>query len=250
MRPFDVYLAFGKRLFQFTPEIQRREYMPYNDVYVDPGGHDFTLRFYTMLSEKGDDGKIYYSRFRPKVRFHGHDWVVAFSEHAIIKLCERFKPDYFEHESSNEVHSLIGRCRYYKPVTLLDGQPAFTIYDWCDMPGTLQREVYLKGVLGEENYDPAKGRLYHKVGYCGVACSGTFAKAISFWPPGFSMTPEYELIQRSNFGREERQKLVTEATRNDILNEVIVNRNSYAVRWFHDHELPQVIQLDQEIFVE
>ncbi len=156
-----------------------------------------------MASQSGAGGRVYYSRSKPKVCFDKIDYTVAFSTHAIERICSRIYPNYYEYGPSGDVHAFFNSCVYYEPVTLFGGQPAFILYDICDTEGFVQRDVYTVGVLGLENVKPNGGRIYNKVGYCPVVFEGEFAKAKTFIPPGYTNTPEYGLLVSSNLQERE-----------------------------------------------
>lgn len=240
-------LGFGMRLVSRVPEIDRRRLMPYNDVHVAFEGKDIVLRFSSMQSEKGSGGTVFFSRLEPKTEFDGKTWTVAFSRHSVERICERINPRYIEYGAAGDVHALFATCNYYEPIQLFGGQPAFVLYDMCDIPGFVHYATYIKGILGEENFHPNEGKYYYKVGYCPVVFEGRFAKAKTFLYPGYKGTPEFGLIKSSTLSRAERDVLFTQATTQNAT-EVLLNDNPEAIKWFHKHGIPQVVQMKREIF--
>jgi hypothetical protein len=240
-------LKFGSVLLEQIPETVRRRLMPYNDVLARFEGRDLVLRFSSMWSMGGGNGTIYFSRRKPTVKLEGNERIVAFSRHAIERICERLKPDYIQYASAGDIHAFFNNCIYFEPVTLHGNQPAFALYDFCYDDSFASYQTYVKGVLGEENLDPSLGKAYYKVGYCPVAFEGNFAKAKTFLYPGYKGTPEYGLIRNADLSRSERNELF-EATENLDGYQVLLNGKHDTIKWFHDNGVPQVVQFKHTVF--
>lgn len=89
-----LFLGFGTRILDRIPEATRRRLMPYNDVEVSYRDHDILLKFSSLLKAKGSGGTLFFSRRRPSVEFDGRKYTVAFSRHAVERICERINPRY------------------------------------------------------------------------------------------------------------------------------------------------------------
>lgn len=243
-----LLLGLGSRLLERIPEETRRRLMPYNDVLVAYRDRDIVLRFSSLLKEKGPGGTLYFSRRKPSVGFDGRKYTIAFSRHAIERICQRINPRYIQYAAAGDVHGLFADCVYVEPIMLHGGQPAFILYADCGEPPFVSHAVYIQGVLGEENVDPAKGNCYYRVGYCPVALEGEFAKATTLLFPGYSGTPEYGLIRQSKVSREEKDRLIETARLLDA-NQVMLSDNYQTIKWFHDNGVPQVMQMSRQVFV-
>lgn len=244
----QLILGFGSRLLERIPEETRRRLMPYNDVSVDYRNRDIVLRFSSLLKEKGPGGTLYFSPRRPTAEFDGRQRTIAFSRHAIERICERINPRYIQYAAAGDVHALFADCLYVEPIILHGGQPAFVLYNDCGEPPFVSHAIYIKQVLGEENVDPAKGKCYYRVGYCPVAFEGEFAKATTLLFPGYSGTPEYGLIRQSKLSREEKQRLM-ETVRKLDANEVMLTDDHQVIKWFHGNGVAQVVQMTRQVFV-
>ena len=242
--------SFGSLLLGMVPEETRRRYMPFNDVSVAFQGREIILHFSSMKSQSGVGGTVYYNRLKPKITFDGEEYSVAFSRHAIERICKRLNPGYIEYGPAGDIHAFFNSCVYFEPVLLFGDQPAFAVYDWCDNPGFSHYETYTVGVLGKDNIDPNGGRIYYRVGYCPVVFEGEFAKAKTFILPGFKSTPEYGLLLKTYLPREPKEHLlakVTDAERSE--SDTLYWNDSEAAKWFHENGIPQVVQMKQEVFV-
>lgn len=245
--PVAFALKYGNLLLSLVPDAERRRYMPINDVSVNALGNQIQISFSSLRSRRGEKGRIYFSRRMPSIEFQGKQWTVGFSRHSIERICERIQPDFTRYDSAGDVFSFFADCLYYEPVFLRNGQPAFLIFGDCGAPIFLKHEVYVSGILGEENVDPSKGQCYYRVGYCPVVFEDGFAKAVTFLYPGYSKTPEYELVTKAHLSRDERQLLIRQSTNQDAT-DVVLNDNDFAVKWFHKNGIPQVVQMDRKIY--
>ncbi len=244
-----ILLGYGARLLERIPETDRRRLMPYNDVHVLLEGHEIKVTFSSMLSHRAAGGRVFYGRRKPTIEFNGETKIVAFSRHAIERICERLNPRYTNYGPAGDIHAFFSTCIYFEPIRLRDGQPAFVLYDMCGNKPYVQYRTYIKGVFGEENLDPSKGSPYYKVGYCPVVFVDGYAKATTFLYPGYTSTPEYGLILSSKLSRSDRDNLIDRATSQDG-EEVVLKDNPTTIKWFHENGIPQVVQMKQTVFVD
>ncbi len=87
----------------------------------------------------------------------------------------------------------------------------------------------------------------YRVGYCPLVFNEEYAIAKTFLPPGYSQTPERELINNKISNLIERQKLIAIAGKLDFYS----LRNGEAmdlIKWFHDNGVPQVIDPPSALF--
>ena len=243
----QLILAYGSLLLERIPEDARRRLMPYNDVFTQVQHQEIKVKFSSMLSNTGSAGRIFYSRRKPTIQLEGKERIVAFSRHAIERICERLNPRYIQYAAAGDVHAFFSSCVYFEPVMLYGNQPAFTLYSTCGSRPFAVYSTYVMRIFGEENVDSSKGIPYYKVGYCPVVFEDGFAKAKTFLFPGYTATPEYGLLLQSKLSREEREVLIHRSTSLDA-NEVLVNDNPETIKWFHDHGIPQVVQMKRTVF--
>ena len=242
-----VLMKYGTLVFDSIPEELRRRYLPYNDVQVVFAGNRIVLRFSSMLSQRGNTGRVFYRRNMPTIEFDGVARTVAFSRHAIERLCERFKPRYLQYAAAGDVHAFFSTCVYFEPVILKNGQPAIALYNICGPEGSQEYDIYVKHVLGEDNLDHAAGKPYYRVGYCPVVFEGDFAKATTFLCPGYHATPERLAISRSRLSWHDRNAIIKTAA-SQSTDDVLLNNAPETIRWFHDNGVPQVVQFQHPVF--
>jgi len=172
--------------------------------------------------------------------------MVAFSRHAIEQTCERIVPRWTTYAGAGDVFAFFDRCVYFERRELHQDQLAFTFYDFC-APSVYWTYLYVQEVLGVENVDPNKGDCYYRVGYCPAVVEGDFVKAKTLLFPGFASTPEYGAIVRSNLPSSEKQELMkrARACNASCLQE---DCDFSTIKWYHDNGVPQVVQLQREVF--
>lgn len=239
-------LNLGSLIYSSIPLEVRKEHLPYNDCHVN-FGREIVLKFSSLLAAKGDGGRIYYSRREPHVEFGGVQYIASFSRHAVDRLCERLQPNFTEYAGAGDLHAALANCVYFEPARLSNGDPAFVIYGDCDGAAFTNHRRYVKEILGVTNIYPSLGRFYYRIGYFPVVFEGKFAKATTFLYPGYKGTPEHQLIKTARLRTEERQTLLQQTQGLDA-EEVLINDGSAVIKWFHDHGIPQVVQMKRKVY--
>lgn len=242
---FDLHL--GQVVFDLIGETELDRYLPFNDVTFAFRGGDVFGHFDSLLHTKGSGGTVYYSRKKPTIEVDGHKKIVAFSKHAIDRTCERIKRNRRTYAAVGDLFGFFNHCVYFERCDLHGGQLAFTFYDLCGQPPFAQY-FYVEEVLGETNVDPAKGDCYYRVGYCPSIIEGDFIKAKTLLFPGFASTPEYGAILRSLLTHRQKQEMI-QKTRELNADALYSSQDFGLIKWFHDNEVPQVVQLRQPVFV-
>lgn len=241
----QIAIDLGQAVFDRINESQIARHLPHNDVQFQFDGKGILARFDSLLQARGPGGTAYYSRRGPTIEVDGFQRVVAFSRHAIERICERINPRWKTYAALGDIYSYFGNCVYFEKSDLYGGQLGFTFYNWCGDP-QFWNHSYIADVLGEENVKPDGGRCYYRVGYCPAVIEGDFVKAKTLLFPGYSSTPEYGLIIRSSLDHASKTRLIETARIMDA-NYVIENGLS-VTKWFHDHGVPQVVQMKQTVF--
>lgn len=244
----DLYFLFtlGQTVLNRIPESDRERYLPLNDFMVVPKGQHILVIVRSLLKAKGPGGTVYYSRREPVLEIDGSPKIVAFSKHAIERICERIKPRWKNsYAALGDVFAFLDQCVYFERVELYGAQLGFTFYDGCD-EGFVQH-WYVEEVLGEDNLDPKAGKPHYRVGYCPAVVEGGFVKAKTFLFPGYASTPEYDLVMRSPLSRAEKSSLL-DCSKDLDAYKLYDGHDFSLIRWFHDNGVPQVVQLSREVF--
>ena len=244
----DLEFAFtlGQTVLSRIPECARDRYLPLNDFTVVPERQHILVIVRSLLKAKGSGGTIYYSRRKPTLEIDGVRKIVAFSKHAIDRICERIKPRWkTSYAALGDIFAFLDQCAYFERCDLHGGQLGFTFYDGCDKE--FIQYSYVEDVLGEENLDPKAGKPYYRVGYCPAVVEGEFVKAKTFLFPGYTQTPECDRLYRSSLSPAEKQAIHQKVK---TLNAYTLygSQDMSVIKWFHDNGVPQVVQLRQEVF--
>lgn len=236
----------GQVVFDLIGEEKLAGYLPFNDVRFLPSGRNISVTFRSLLTAKGSGGTVYYSRRKPTLDIDGHPKIVAFSKHAIEQTCNRIKPTWKKYAGLGDVFAFFDQCLYFERCDLYGGQLGFTFFDICGDQRFWQY-LYVTEVMGEDNLEPGAGPAYYRVGYCPVVIEGEFVKAKTLLFPGFRGTPEYGAIRNSDLRPDQRRVMAERAESLD--GRWLVGREGFEpIKWFHDHGVPQVVQMRQPVF--
>jgi hypothetical protein len=219
------------------------DFIPYNDVGIYPSGNDFIVKFDGLLSKRTKYGTIYYSSLKPKVKIEGNEFIVAFTRHAIERICDRCVADWRMYAGAGDVFSYIKKCNFFEVIKPSDSSKKnfITFYDGCT-EGFFNFN-YVTEVLG--SYEPNKNYFY-RVGYCPVGISGEFVSAITMLTPGMRGTPEHLLLINSNLPtpKKDEFKRYIEISMKKI--EFANDSNFEAIKWFHQNGIPQVVKMETD----
>jgi hypothetical protein len=222
------------------------KYIPYAHAFIIPAKKEFVVVFRALLKHRSSFGTAYYSPSRPIIRINGKEYVVAFSRHAIERVCERLVSDYPTFSGANTVFLYLERCIRYDLVEAPDGTEdkyLITFYGPCS---TLSGNMfYATEVLGAVEDHANYG---YRLGYCPIEINGDFACATTLLTPGMKGTPEDLLIKTSNLSYDERIKIRANVQELIALRNWDKNQNMEAIIWFHLNGVPQVIKMDDEFY--
>ena len=240
-------ISLGEAIFAKIAEVDRKNFLPINNVRFNYRGQNILVQFYSLLSHKHNEGTLYYSRRNTKIEFNGQEYIVAFSKEAILKLGERTVHAPLSYRGVGEFFAFMDLCLNYEPCLLRDDGPAFTFYDYCiERTWSFQ---YVTHIVGKDNYNPASGKPYYRVGYCPtVFVDERFALAKTLLFPGFSKTPEYKALHNSRLPYAEKERLKEIATHSLTFEQIQKTLDFSALKWFHENGVPQVIQTEKKMF--
>lgn len=231
-----VLLRLGQLMLDRIPQADLLRYVPFHDAQFVAAGRDILVRFRSLRGHRGPRGTAYHSRHRPTLDVDGAPRVVAFSEHAVRRACERVVPNWSRYGGLGDAFALFDQCLEFERCDLRGGRLGFTLYENC-APGFWSHSV-ARRVLGPA-FDPAADYAY-RIGYCPAVIEGEFVKAVTLLFPGQRATPERAAILDADLDREDRERLIAEA-------EVLDTRRLWEtedvslLRWFHERGVPQVV---------
>lgn len=235
----------GELLYQRLPKNLVETYIPYHNVRISlgkPQNNRILVSCRSLLSRKSGGGTVYYSWRKPTLTVNGQQKIVAFSDHAIKRICERVVADRTSFSGSGVAFTFLDNCIYYEDCTAQGDQPCFTFYNAChDRAFTAECAQEVLGRL-----EPGKN-YYYRVGYCPAVIDGEFIKAKTLLLAGMRGTPEAKALWGSALPTTEKKQMADRAEKL-TLREIDQSKDFRLVRWFHEHAVPQVIVLEGEVF--
>jgi len=226
----------GQEVFRRIPEAVLLQHIPINDVQFLPDGKAIRVIFRSLRRDKGQYGTLYYSRHKPTVLVNGEQKVVAFSIHAIQRICDRVYPRWRNYLGLGDAFALFDQCLEFEVCNLHGGQVGFTFFENCAKGfwnEAVAREVLCNDFHEDQGYAV-------RIGYCPAQVEGEFIKAKTFLCPGYTNTPEFTAILRSGLPYAEKQALIDQ-TRNRDAQTIWVSQDCSLLKWLQDHGVPQVV---------
>ncbi|MGC4033474.1 MAG: hypothetical protein QM754_17430 [Tepidisphaeraceae bacterium] len=231
----ELCCKLGQIVYDRIPSTDLKRWIPVNDANILHVGRRIEVRFRGLRKQKGPNGTIFFSRREPVEVVNGEPKVLAFSGHAIERICHRLVHKWTSYAGMGDVFAFLDAPQHIEWTTLPNGQQAFSFFNDCAQ-GFLSGK-YVADVLGQDvRHD---GQFAYRVGYCPAVIEDRFVKATTLLLPGFAGTPEMEMIFHSNLRYDERQALVDQAKR---VHDLIMQGDLSLIKFFHEHGLPQVIR--------
>ncbi|MGO8749559.1 MAG: hypothetical protein ACLQNE_26680 [Thermoguttaceae bacterium] len=108
-QPADAYfcVSLDQAVFDLIGEAELLKYIPFNDVRFFQVGHHILVTFDSLLRTKGSGGTVYYSRKKPTIEIDGEKKLVAFSKHAIDRMCDRIKTHWKMYEALGDLFGFL-----------------------------------------------------------------------------------------------------------------------------------------------
>ena len=211
----------------------------------------------------------YFSRRMPRLRFlaDGRERLVAFSLHALERICERTVYDWRTYGGHGDAFAFLDNCVYFEDCSTAFGEPCFAVYNSC-VPqfvswnyvdqvlriadplavGEVQQVSFLDFADQVLCSPKANGQYYYRVGYCPVSFYEDMAKAITLLVPGMKRTPERKLIDRSGLPATKVVQLKAQVESQLSMKKLADSGDYSLVRWFQGNGVPQVVRIEADVF--
>ncbi len=232
---------------ELKKHLKIEKYIPYNDFEVACVDRVYTLEFDALLKRKSKYGTIYYSRRMPKVEINGEEYTVAYSRHAIDRICQRTVGRAFTYGGCGDAFAYIAYNKKFEHHSRLynNGNEKHYLSFFADcLPGFVSSQIG-SHILSKEIW-----RYYshaYRVGYLPVGLWNGFACASTLLTPGMYGTPEDFLLKTADIGAADRAILMAANSHNLSLNDLVVNNGYHVLKWFHDNGVPQVIETGYQL---
>lgn len=229
---------------------------------LGPLERDIGVRCRSLRARPTPRGQAYHSRRMPRMRFGSdrRERLVAFSEHALERICERTVYNWKDFGGHGDAFAFLDNCVYFEDCTDARGEPSFVVYNSC-VPH-FHSWGYVEHVLGTpttptgDPYSDIAGEVagrpyYYRVGYCPVSFHGDIALATTMLFPGMNRqkgTPEGRLIERSGLSVAEIARMKAQVEGQLSMKALADSGDFSLVKWFHDNGVRQVVRIDREVF--
>ncbi|MCI0705555.1 MAG: hypothetical protein L0241_31225 [Planctomycetia bacterium] len=229
---------------------------------LGPLERNIGVRCRSLLVRSTPRGPAYYSRRMPRMRFGAdrQERLVAFSEHALERICERTVYNWRDFGGNGDAFAFLDNCVYFEDCTDARGEPSFVVYNSC-VPH-FASWAYARHVLGQLAPLGGDARaniarastdhpLYYRVGYCPVSFHGDLALATTLLIPGMNLrrgTPEGRLIENCGLPPTEVARMKAQVE-TQLSKKALTDSDDYSlIKWFHENGVPQVVTIEREVF--
>jgi hypothetical protein len=225
-------------IMNLLPEHVISSYLPFSMFEIIPGkprDNTMSLQFRSLGTQKTPGGIAYFAPSTPTLEIAGKRGVVAYSNHAVRRVCGRAAREWGDYWSLRPAECLLyegGPCEPWN-----DGrEPGFAMY-WQCVEGTWA-STFAEMILGK--LDPTH-EYWFRVGYCPAVWHDGLWVAKTLLVPGMKGTPEYDHCLRfmgtSFEQRESLRKKVQRLAMWDINDPEVVELH----KRFHECGIPQII---------
>jgi len=232
----------GEAIFSRLPPAYQQRLLPEYMYWPRLTPNGIRISFGFMERQLQDTGACYYSKHSPTVTINGAQWIMGYSTHAIERILER--SNFENHPTFSNYKNcayFLRECTYFQAVELADGAPAVRAFMTESIVSSeRQFDDHIKLITGQADIRQRTVRPAYVLGYFPVACMGRFAKATTMLYPGYNGTPEDGLVRSAKIPQADRERLLSMASSNNRVRVTNDGRHE-AIRWYHDHGIPQVI---------
>ena len=221
-------------------------YLPFSMFYLcygEPRPNTILVTFRNLQQVKTDGGTAYYAPYEPTIAVGGQTKVIAFSDHAIARYCQRSVSNSKNYSGLGDVFAYLHECIYFEPWTDQHGSLGFTMYELCRVGFASYR--FVEAIV--EQPDPLASYAY-RLGYCPAVRVDGFLKATTFLTPGMEGTPEYDLCLRQKTTSHDERKTLREQANRLVYSELVKHNDFSLLKLFHDAGIAQVKTIDQPLY--
>jgi hypothetical protein len=242
--------VIGNGIIQNAPDNLIRRALSTGCYTLQPTEHGWNIKCRSLVSNKTRHGNVYQSPHYPKIMLHDQSREVVFTKHAIQQLATRMISNWNKsYIGQAYVFGFFYECVYFEVTKLNNGETALVIYNSCLRGGDLLRE-FMSGILNIDNEEEL-ATYYYKIGYCPIFSDNRFVIAKTFLTPGYWQTPERDLLSKKTVPIQLRRDIELACDDGINLQSVCTcEKTRAAIKWFHNHGLPQVKKIDHEVFRE
>lgn len=227
-------------IYMLIPESIKNRFMPHNHFIIQPKDKIIFLNCQRVISQKTLQGNIHFGLNTPSLEVAEGTKHLVFTTHALERVCERIAPRWRTHVSDlMDIVRFVAYVPRVELTTLHDNQPAVVLFRACGSSIYFTHEVYVEGILGEQNYDSDDDCFEYRLGYCPIEYDGQYVVAKTFLPPGYRRTPEHGLLLNSELPKADKNRMLS-LVKNHVRDNERAEEWMPLVKWFHENGVPQV----------
>ncbi|QGQ21940.1 MULTISPECIES: hypothetical protein [Gimesia] len=235
----------SQAIYSLIPESIKNRFMPHNYFIIQPKDKIIFLNCQRVISQKTLQGNIHFGLNTPSLEVAEGTKHLVFTTHALERVCERIAPRWRTHVSDlMDIVRFVAYVPRVELTTLHDNQPAVVLFRACGSSIYFTHEVYVEGILGEQNYDSDDDCFEYRLGYCPIEYDGQYVVAKTFLPPGYNGTPEHGLLLNCKLPKTDKNKMLS-LVKNHVRDNERAEEWLPLVKWFHENGVPQVRQRGQ-----
>jgi hypothetical protein len=246
MMSMSLVTNVSQAIYSLIPDEVKERFMPYNYFTVIPTRNKLVLHTGRLITKRTPKGSIHLSRSPVIVDVDGERRTLAFTTHAMERVCERIAPGWkVNYVDLMEIARFFSCVPSFEMEPLNSDQNVILLYASCGPSFTDLYWIHVDHILGRDKVKPDSEPPEYRLGYCPLALDGRYAIAKTLLLPGYRMTPEYRLLSTSVLPRERKTELF-EMTRDHVRDTDRFEEWLPLVKWFHENGVPQVRQRASE----
>ena len=238
-------VIMGNQVLSQLPSGVFQAYFPFSDLLIAPGmPRDDTvlIRMQSLCTAKTRYGTAYFSPYKPVLETEAGQSIVAFSDHAVRRICQRTVGSWENYLDLRYAFAIMHNTVYFEPWKSRQRERGFVVYKEYFSLGPNRKMV--ERILGDD--DPNE-RYFYRVGYCPATVDCGFLRAKTLLLPGMRGTPEYEHFLRPLMTSHEKRTELERQVQNLAFCQLEESDDLDIVKNFHDSGIPQVVSFDHEI---
>jgi len=228
-----LFAGIGRSIFKNVPDDIIEEYGLINDVTFVPDDKIILAMFSGLESITLEENLVYYSSHKPAVKIDDKEYQIVWTSSAVKEL-RSLIPEKHDFDQNSMLFSFLIQCINYELESWDGCGDLITFWDTCSPNYKSGTYVLLlwDGPLVDDFY------YYYRVGHCKYSIVGDYVRIEKFLRPGIPGTPEYKLLEDSEYKDEETKKTVISKS---LANDCLFGQDDVQLKKiFHTHDIPQM----------
>lgn len=238
-------VSMGDHILSQLPSPVVQAYFPFSRFRIvlgRPRDNMILIEMQSLCTAKTQYGTAYFSPHKPVLEIGGGQWIVAFSDHAVRRICQRTVGSWESYLDLGYAFSVMYDTVYFEPWRTSHEEKGFVVYKEYAHPDP--KDSLIRSIVG--HHDSTK-RYFYRVGYCPAVVDNGFLRAKTLLLPGMTGTPEYARCLRRSITSHEKRAELQQQVGNLAFSELTKPSHLNLVKQFHDSGIPQIVSFDHEV---